>query len=1178
MHPTPRLLALGLACALTGLVPAPAAAIEIDLVADINTLPLTEDNPYSRYAADHFPFRQWLLTGSSRIYATDGTLAGTGPFAFTDGTLPGPFDFLFGDDQKVFFLAGSSLGRVDGTGEGDVLLETPRLIRGRSRYETQLMVPYYQAYDPASDRLYFVAEDEVVGRELWVASGDLAHVEPVADIEPGPGSSDPSSLTLVGSRLFFEVRSRSELWVTDGTTAGTHAVTELTMYYNSDDYSEDMDPPSLAALPDGVAFLHEGQLVFSDGTAAGTRRLTAPPSRITLHKHIDPRVTEVAGLLFSIDAPDSGGDEIWRTDGTPEGTYRIASGYLSDLPERQPVTDGHLVYFEGTDVEHGGELWVTDGTVEGTHLLADICPGPCSSGVRVPSWVRGSPPPVPLVFRADDGVHGNELWRTDGTTDGTRLLADLCAGPCSSTPSSGAVLSGLFIVSAHDEVFGQQLWAVDRSGGTALLTAPPMRSWRLLGVTDELLFFTGGYWRDYDSLARTDGTPGGTGLLEIPTDSYFGEEERPGGSFPNDLTVVDDRVFFFASAWGGTQTLWESDGTSEGTRQRLGLHRIESIDRGFGLYQLGDQAFFSIHHELCAIDAGGMRCLTDPSGSITDGTGAEVYQDRLHFFQDGDLRRTDGTVEGTEVVLRAVGPKPGYRTDLEDTFEVAGNRLYFRGGSGLVSTDGTPTGTYAEPFDDVTSLTSFGDRLAFAGRRDGASEIRITGPGARHSEALRETASPGNLAVAGEQLFFVGHSNHHGVREDLELWVSDGARHTTRRAADIAPGPASSTPEHLVAFGDRVVFTADDGVHGREPWISDGTEEGTFLLADIAPGAASSSPTGLTVIGERLLLVADDLVHGREPWISDGTPERTRLLADLFPGPTPSGVQDLVLMGERVYLGGDDGQVGHELRAFDLAVARDGTEGPCVPAPGHLCLDADRFRARTWWRSRRHNTGGPARATEVTEVMGAFSFFDPVVPEILVKVLDASAVTGTAWIFHTPLTDVEYWLEVSDVPTGRSHTEHHRAGTLCGGADLRSLPAPLRFAPLRRERFSAGPPAAVRGESTPLALQSDRFEVTLTWRNPRTPGEGPHRGWARPFTDAAGFYWFFTPDNLEVAIKILDARAVNDRFWVFHAGLTHLEYRLEVTDTVTGRSRTYRRPAGSLCGGADVTSLVDDGG
>jgi ELWxxDGT repeat protein len=66
---------------------------------------------------------------------------------------------------------------------------------------------------------------------------------------------------------------------------------------------------------------------------------------------------------------------------------------------------GPRVYFGATDGERGVELWTSDGTEEGTRLVQDINPGPGSSS---PDGfvVAGDC----LYFGANDGEHGFELW------------------------------------------------------------------------------------------------------------------------------------------------------------------------------------------------------------------------------------------------------------------------------------------------------------------------------------------------------------------------------------------------------------------------------------------------------------------------------------------------------------------------------------------------------------------------------------------------------------------------------------------------------------------------------------------------------------------------------------------------------------------------------------------------
>ncbi len=74
-------------------------------------------------------------------------------------------------------------------------------------------------------------------------------------------------------------------------------------------------------------------------------------------------------------------------------------------------------------------------------------------------------------------------------------------------------------------------------------------------------------------------------------------------------------------------------------------------------------------------------------------------------------------------------------------------------------------------------------------------------------------------------------------------------------------------------------------------------------------------------------------------------------------------------------------------------------------------------------------------------------------------------------------------------------------------------------------------------------------------------------------SDAAALFWFFAPDNLELAVKVLDGRGLNGHFWVFWGALSDVVYDLELTDTLTGETRVIHNPAGRICGGADLEAF-----
>jgi len=77
------------------------------------------------------------------------------------------------------------------------------------------------------------------------------------------------------------------------------------------------------------------------------------------------------------------------------------------------------------------------------------------------------------------------------------------------------------------------------------------------------------------------------------------------------------------------------------------------------------------------------------------------------------------------------------------------------------------------------------------------------------------------------------------------------------------------------------------------------------------------------------------------------------------------------------------------------------------------------------------------------------------------------------------------------------------------------------------------------------------------------------------FASDSGSFWFFSPNNLELAVKVLDGRAFNGHFWVFYGSLTDVGYRIEVTDTQTGAVRVYDNPSGEVCGRGDTAGFTD---
>lgn len=106
--------------------------------------------------------------------------------------------------------------------------------------------------------------------------------------------------------------------------------------------------------------------------------------------------------------------------------------------------------------------------------------------------------------------------------------------------------------------------------------------------------------------------------------------------------------------------------------------------------------------------------------------------------------------------------------------------------------------------------------------------------------------------------------------------------------------------------------------------------------------------------------------------------------------------------------------------------------------------------------------------------------------------------------------------------------------------------------------------AACVTSATTLCLLQHRFRVTAT-----SPGQPPLTGQARRNASESGFFSFprpgADPSNLELTVKVLDGRGVNNHYWVaVTPSTTSVEYTLTVTDTQTGQVKTYANPVGTL--------------
>ncbi len=126
-------------------------------------------------------------------------------------------------------------------------------------------------------------------------------------------------------------------------------------------------------------------------------------------------------------------------------------------------------------------------------------------------------------------------------------------------------------------------------------------------------------------------------------------------------------------------------------------------------------------------------------------------------------------------------------------------------------------------------------------------------------------------------------------------------------------------------------------------------------------------------------------------------------------------------------------------------------------------------------------------------------------------------------------------------------------------------------------RISAGEsfPQTCRVTSETLCLNTERFRVRVDWHVPSQGTSGV--GIATPLTADAGYFWFFSSNNIELMVKVVDGRAFNGHFWVFYGALSDVEYTITVRDMMTGTTRTYANPQGRNASVADTAAFAESG-
>ena len=589
-----------------------------------------------------------------------------------------------------------------------------------------------------------------------------------------------------------------------------------------------------------------------------TSQMEAADSQIeTLNSEISQKESEINQLDATVTALESTMSSL---------AYEIRNR-IESCPEDNPGMEIAIGYDDGS-----GAGTPDDGRVSYDEVQFTVgeCPGDSGVVSQLQAGEARDWGPALFVemggniyFAGNDGVHGWELWRSDGTVGGTYMVKDLREEECGPDGMGGQTCEngGSLQVHCWGLPFGCHYPEIVAGNNKIFLTGfdgePGTESCACLIVSD--------------------GTEDGT--FQIPqwaswSSAYGGENGwRQGFSGPSQLLVLPsngfnpDRVIYsMMEAIGGQdddshppngEELWISDGTLGGTFMLANIVPEDESWQYEGVtYCCGD---FQGSAPRDIILKGSNLWFTAESNEY----GREVYRYSLSGLGGGLFLVKD------------------IKTGVEGS-----NPLHLTSASGgvFLSADGGSVGQEL--------YYSQGD--AFSTRL-----VKDIWPGANNS------SSPSMLTKLGQNMIFSADDGQHG----RELWISDNTESGTFMIKDINTN-GSSDPGWFTVMDDTLYFMAYTEENGRELWRSDGTTAGTYLVRDINPGSNSSFVWTPDFFHQELLLVHNGALYfiaddggefGAELWRTDGTDLGTEIVVDINPGNNSSWPNRFISVGEKLY-------------------------------------------------------------------------------------------------------------------------------------------------------------------------------------------------------------------------------------------------------------------------------------
>ena len=616
----------------------------------------------------------------------------------TGSSFPGTF--TAGNSLLYFTAVLPVTGRELWVSNGSAIGTVPSKEFAVGSFDSDLRI-----YRTIGDTLLFRATTQTEGAEVWRTISGGTDAQIVSDIIPGAASSGPDSFGVLGSKFYFYAYTDAagyELYVTDGTPAGTMLKEINPGPVNSGPITVDQGVVSIDAIPHVIAATDElnfweipatgapikkASLSLGDGSTMGYKsflrlggnapsgyciltdtitmgetlwcaeNMEATPEIITTNFRVRDLIAPsflngdflLSGQVDLRGGATSTGDELYRYSNAT-GEVSLVKDINTDFfnshrPEgSRPYNFVELngkVFFTASSpgATAANDLYETDGTNAGTQPMMDFYPGG-NDGVGDLRLFKGM-----LFFSAwDTASMARQPYLSNGTPGGTQILKSIQTSTASTNIQVLGEYDSLLYFVAKDDLNGVEVWQTDGTeGGTVRVSdfnpGPADSNIQQMIKIGNTLFFQ-----------ANDGTTGRElWKIEGGTQTLIDIEPGPNDSDPTNFNEVDGLLYFTAYTDAVGQEVWRSDGTAAGT--------------------------FPVTDQYPAGEFGDMSDLT-AVGSLL------YFLDAVENYEM-ELFRTDGTFAGTERVapdLYNIDSLSG--SDLESSNEnfpamnVVGSNLY----------------------------------------------------------------------------------------------------------------------------------------------------------------------------------------------------------------------------------------------------------------------------------------------------------------------------------------------------------------------------------------------------------------------------------------------------------------------------------------------------------------------